>query len=80
MAAKAYILIEVAVGSTAEVTGKLRALPGVLEVDSLSGPYDIIAVVTGKDLSAVGALVTDDIHSVQGIRRTITCLCIGKTD
>lgn len=80
MAAKAYILIEVAVGSMTEVAGKLRALPGVLEVDSLSGPYDIIAVVTGQDLSAVGELVTEDIHHVQGIRRTITCLCIGTTD
>jgi DNA-binding Lrp family transcriptional regulator len=79
MAAKAYILIEVAVGSTADVTGKLRALPGVTEVDSLSGPYDIIAVVTGADLAAVGELVTGDIHSVHGIRRTITCMCIGTT-
>lgn len=80
MAAKAYILIEVVVGSTAEVAGKLRVLSGVLDVDSLSGPYDLIAVVTGKDLSAVGELVTEDIHSVRGIRRTITCLCIGTTD
>jgi hypothetical protein len=54
MAEKAYILIEVAVGTTAEVTGKLRALSRVLEVESLSGPYDIVAVITGQDLTAVG--------------------------
>jgi len=77
MAEKAYILIEVVVGTTAEVAGKLRALPGVLEVESLSGPYDIVAVITGQDLIAVGELVTEDIHSVPGIKRTITCLCIG---
>lgn len=79
MAEKAYILIEVAVGTTAEVAGKLRALSGVLEVESLSGPYDIVAVITGQDLTAVGELVTGDIHSVPGIKRTITCLCIGTT-
>ena len=79
MAEKAYILIEVAVGTTKEVAGKLRALSGVLEVESLSGPYDIVAVITGQDLIAIGELVTGDIHSVLGIKRTITCLCIGTT-
>ena len=78
MAEKAYILIEVAVGNTAEVAEKLRALPGISKADMLSGPYDIIAVVTGEDLNAVGNLVTGGIHSIPGIKRTITCLRIGS--
>ena len=80
MGTKAYILIETAVGKSRAVAARLRTLEGVETVDPVTGPYDIIAVVTGKDLSAVGELVTDDIHSVHGIRRTITCLCIGTTD
>ena len=78
MAEQAYILIEAAAGRNAEVAEKLRALPGVLGADMLSGPYDIIVTVTGKDLSALGDLVTRDIHSVPGIQRTVTCLCIGQ--
>ena len=77
MATKAYILIETAVGKSREVTEQLIGLAGVDTVDPVTGPYDIIAVVSAPDLNAVGDLVTNQIHTVDGILRTVTCLTVG---
>ena len=76
---KAYILIETAVGKTGDVASTLRSLPEVETVDSVTGPYDIIAVVEAADLNRVGQLVTSQIHMVNDIIRTVTCLAIGRS-
>ncbi len=77
METKAYILIETAVGKSRHVTDNLRSLEGVENVDPVTGPYDIIAVVAAPDLNAVGDLVTRHIHTIDGIVRTVTCLSVG---
>ena len=76
MTAKAFVLIETAVGRTKEVATALQKLEGVSSVDPVTGPYDIIAIVEGKNLTAIGDLVTDGIHPIPGISRTVTCLAI----
>ena len=78
VASRAYILIETAVGQTRAVADELRDLPAVESVDNVTGPFDIIAVVAGDDLNAVGNMVTDHIHSINGISHTVTCLSIGS--
>ena len=77
MTTKAYILIEVAVGKSRDVARELQSLNGVENVDPVTGPYDIIAVVSAPDLNAVGDLVTSQIHTIGGIVRTVTCLSVG---
>ena len=77
MATKAYILVETSVGKSRDVASALRALEGVQNVDAVTGPYDIIAVVGAPDLNAVGDLVTSEIHTINGIVRTVTCLSVG---
>ena len=79
MPTKAYILIETAVGKSRGVATDLRSLSGVENVDAVTGPYDIIAVVSAPDLNAVGDLVTSQIHTLSGIVRTVTCLSVGST-
>ena len=79
MATKAYILIETTVGRSRDVASALRSLPGVQTVDAVTGPYDIIAVVSAPDLNAVGDLVTSHIHTINGIVRTVTCLSVGSS-
>jgi len=76
MAAKAYVLIETAVGMTKEVTFAIERLEGVKTVDPVTGPYDIIAIVEGESLNDIGDLVTSKIHPIVGISRTVTCLAI----
>jgi DNA-binding Lrp family transcriptional regulator len=78
MAAKAYVLIETAVGKTKEVVTALQnqKVKEIKSVDLVTGPYDIIAVVEHEDFNAIGNLVTEKIHPVPGIARTVTCLSI----
>ncbi len=77
MATKAYLLVETAVGKTRDVAGTLSNLDGVGVVDIVTGPYDIIAVIEGDDMSVVGNVVTEKIHTVDGVVRTVTCVAVG---
>ena len=74
MTAKAFILIETAVGQTKAVLATLSKLKGVKSVNAVTGPYDIIASVERETLSDIGDLVTCELHSLDGVTRTITCL------
>ena len=75
--AKAFVLVEVAVGKTKEVANALMQLKGVKSVNAVTGPYDIIAVVEGDTLNEIGDLVTSKVHPIAGISRTVTCLTIS---
>jgi len=76
VAAKAFVLIETAVGRTKEVATALKQLEGVKSVDTVTGPYDVIATIEGETLNDIGDLVTAKIHPIAGISRTVTCLAI----
>lgn len=76
MAAKAYVLIETAANKTRQVVSALKRLEEIKAADPVTGPYDIIAVVEGMDLDAIGTLVTESIHPIPGIIHTLTCLVI----
>ena len=76
MATKAYILIETVIGESRQVAEALRAVPRVETASVVTGPYDVIAVVEAPDLSQMGDLLAGSIHSIAGIRRTITCLSV----
>jgi len=78
MAARAYILIETSVGKTKDVVLGIRKLnlEGIKEVNVVTGPYDVIAVVEGADLTAVSNLVTSEIPTVGGIEKTVTCMAV----
>ncbi len=76
MAARAFVLIETSVGRTKEVAASMRQLKGVKAVDSVTGPYDVIAIIEGETLNEIGDLVTAKIHPIPGITRTVTCLAI----
>ncbi len=79
MSTRAYILIETSVGTTKDVVKQLRSHRGVRTADTVTGPYDVIAVVEAEDLNAVGDLVTRRIQTLDGIVRTMTCLTVGSS-
>ena len=76
MAAKAFVLVETTVGRSKEVATALAGIKGVASVDIVTGPYDVIAVITGDTLNNIGDLVTSKVHPIPGISRTVTCLAI----
>lgn len=76
VAAKAFVLIETAVGRSRDVANALKQMSGVQSVDQVTGPYDVIAIIEGQSLTDIGDLVTSKIHPVAGISRTVTCLAV----
>ena len=80
MVVKAFVLIEVTAGKSKKVVSDLAAIQQqvkeIQSVDMVTGPYDIITVMEGPDINAIGNLVTKHIQSVSGVARTVTCLTI----
>ena len=72
MAVHAYVLIQTAVNA-AHVAQEIRAVEGVDAADDVSGPYDVIVLISAPDMHALGELVVTKIQSVEGITRTLTC-------
>ncbi len=77
MTTRAYILIETVVGKTGEVSDALQAMPEMRSVDTVTGPYDIIAIAETEDLPSIGSLISEGMHRVPGISKTVSCLSIG---
>ena len=78
MATKAFILIETAVGKTREVADTLKSVGGMQSVNVVTGPYDVIAVIDTPDINTMGSLVTESIHTINGVVRTVTCVAVGS--
>ncbi|MFC1872992.1 Lrp/AsnC family transcriptional regulator [Chloroflexota bacterium] len=78
MSARAYVLIESAVGRAGEVVAALKKIPGVTAVDTVTGPYDVILRIECDNLNDVGDVVTGQVHPIPGIIRTVTCLIVGS--
>jgi DNA-binding Lrp family transcriptional regulator len=74
--ARAFILIETAVGKNKEIIRELKQLKGMTSVNYVTGPYDIIAIIEAENLNEIGDIVTQDIHPISGINRTTTCLAL----
>ena len=78
MAAKAFVLIETVVGRNKAVVTALKQIEGVKLVDTVTGPYDVIATIEGATLNDIGGLVSAKIHPIAGISRTVTCLVMEE--
>ena len=73
MSARAYILIDVTGDKVQSCVAALRKLEGVMKADAVAGPYDIIAVVEGKDIQVIGETVVGKIRQIDGVHETVTC-------
>ena len=78
MAEKAFILIETVVGRNKQVVTALKQLEGVKSIDTVTGPYDVIATIEGETLNVIGGLVTAKFHPIAGISRSVTCLVVDR--
>ena len=70
---KAYILIQTEVGKARDVAATVSDLPGVVQVDAVTGPYDVIVLTQAETVDELGSLVVSKVQSVTGITRTLTC-------
>jgi len=73
MSVAAFILIQTEVGKAPSVVAEVRGLPGVVEADDVTGPYDVIVKATADTMDELGKMVVSKVQLVDGITRTLTC-------
>lgn len=80
MAVRGYVLIEAEVGkakTVGEILGRLqRDDARVVNVDTVTGPFDVIVQLEADDLDKLGNCITEGIQRVEGVQRTTTCLAV----
>ena len=72
MAIQAFVFLECTVGKAKEVARKVSELSGVKLAHSVTGAYDVIALIEAPDVGALGTAVVSKIQSVPGVLRTST--------
>jgi DNA-binding Lrp family transcriptional regulator len=76
MATKAFILIETVVGKNRDVVAKIQQIKGIKSADSVTGPYDVVAVIEADSITEIGDIITAKLHTIDGVYRTVTCLVV----
>lgn len=79
MAVMAYVLIETAVGKSKEVLADITQLDRVKSANTVTGPYDVIAVIEAENMLDIGDLVVEKIGGINGIGRTVTCIAVESS-
>lgn len=74
---QAYILIQTEVGRPHSVATEIRDLAGVVRVDAVTGPYDVIVLIEAHNVDELGKVIVNDVQPIQGITRTLTCSVIN---
>jgi len=50
--------------------------PGVLAVEMITGPYDLIVSIEGANTNDILKTIMNDIRPSAGVRDTLTCLVL----
>ena len=72
----AFIMLTVEPKQAAAVTQTLKRLPGVRTLQSVSGPFDMIAAVEAPTVHDMDALI-DEIGAVRGVERTNSSIVLS---
>jgi DNA-binding Lrp family transcriptional regulator len=72
-----YLLVETEVGKLEEVMRRLRAVAGVVEVEAVTGPFDLIVKLQAEHINAALDVVVHKIRKIPGIKGTETLVTVG---
>jgi len=70
----AIVLVRTEQGRSAEVAQALIDLPGVTEVYSVAGPYDLVGIVRVREHDDLAELVAERVQKQSGIASTTTLI------
>lgn len=70
---QAYMLIQTEVGMAAAVSEAVAEIEGVVRVDTVTGPYDVVVLTEAATVDHLGQAVVSRVQRVAGITRTLTC-------
>lgn len=68
----AVVLIRAVPGDVPALARRIAGIEGVAEVYSVSGEYDLVAIVRAPDFETIAEVVTEKISQVGGMERTNT--------
>jgi DNA-binding Lrp family transcriptional regulator len=74
---QAYILIQTEVGKARDVAAAIGKIAGVVRVDAVTGPYDVVVLAEGHSVDELGRMIVSKIQYVPGITRTVTCSVVN---
>ncbi|MGV9556158.1 Lrp/AsnC family transcriptional regulator [Streptomyces sp. NPDC003401] len=70
---QAYILIQTEVGKASAVAETIGKIPGIVQAEDVTGPYDVIVRAQADTVDDLGRMVVAKVQQVDGITRTLTC-------
>jgi DNA-binding Lrp family transcriptional regulator len=70
----AFVMFTIAPGQVKPFAERLLEVEGVAEVYSVSGPFDLVAVIRVKHHEELADLVTEGISTLEGVVRTETLI------
>jgi DNA-binding Lrp family transcriptional regulator len=70
---QAYILIQTEVGKARDVAATIQDISGVVRVDAVTGPYDVVVLTEARSVDELGKMIVSKVQLVTGITRTLTC-------
>jgi DNA-binding Lrp family transcriptional regulator len=68
----AVVLIRAVPGDVPALARRIAGIEGVAEVYSVSGEWDLVAIVRVPEYDRIATIVTEEIAQVTGIERTYT--------
>ncbi|WP_433297098.1 Lrp/AsnC ligand binding domain-containing protein [Actinoplanes sp. CA-030573] len=74
---QAYILIQTEVGKAHDVAVSIGKIAGVIRVDAVTGPYDVVVLAEAHTVDDLGGLIVSKVQNVTGIMRTLTCSVVN---
>lgn len=73
---RAHILITIAPKSLSQVTSALDRMKAVTDLHSVSGTFDLIAIIASPSISELDQVI-DDIGSIDGVDRTLSSIVLS---
>lgn len=73
---KAHVLITIAPKTLSRITGELHAIAEVRALHSVSGTFDLIAIVAAASIAELDHLI-DRIGEIDGVERTLSSIILS---
>jgi DNA-binding Lrp family transcriptional regulator len=73
---KAHVSITIAPKTLARITSELHAIPEVKTLHSVSGTFDLIAIVAAASIAELDHLI-DRVGAIEGVERTLSSIILS---
>ena len=73
-----FLLVEVDVGKLDDVLRRIKTIPGVAEVQAVTGPFDLIVKLQAPHINEALDTVVHKIRRIPGLKSTETLVTVGS--